>query len=118
MTALVRAALLSRRMPGLNQNAFKHVHACTAGVCSPCCLGVAVAIVQNLLGSSNTLHIRLVRALCGACRLERTKQFAVRAVRLPESADPERINASYENGVLTVKARGPPAGLLRRRCKD
>ncbi len=59
---------------------------------------------------------RLVRALGDACRLERTKQFAVRAVRLPESADPERINASYDNGVLTVKARGLPAGLPGRRC--
>ncbi len=56
-----------------------------------------------------------MRALGDACRLERTKQFAVRAVRLPESADPERINASYDNGVLTVKARGLPAGLPGRR---
>ena len=38
-------------------------------------------------------------------RLERTKQFAVRAVRLPDSADTEHIQGKYENGVLTLKAR-------------
>ncbi|KAK9828403.1 hypothetical protein WJX81_004639 [Elliptochloris bilobata] len=36
-------------------------------------------------------------------RLERTKQFAVRAVRLPESTDTENIQGKYKNGVLTLK---------------
>lgn len=50
-------------------------------------------------------------------RLERTKQFAVRAVRLPDSADTEHIQGRYENGVLTLKARawratGPLHALL------
>ena len=38
-------------------------------------------------------------------RMERTKQFAVRAIRLPESADTEHIDGKYDNGVLTLKAR-------------
>ncbi len=38
-------------------------------------------------------------------RIKRNKQFAVRAIRLPESADTEHIDGKYDNGVLTLKAR-------------
>ncbi len=84
VTALVRAALLSYRMPRLNQNACEHVYACTAGVCSS-------VLIMGSRGS----------------RTKPVKEFEYSTHTVGEGT-PRRLQAGAHEAVCG--ARGAPAG--------
>lgn len=42
-------------------------------------------------------------------RVERSSQFQQRAMRLPEDTDLDKVEAKYDNGVLSIKLAKKPA---------
>ena len=70
---------------------------------------IDVSIQQNLLSVSGSRRIE-AHADAGYYRRERFDGDFKRVIALPEDADPERVDATYRNGILqiTVQRRKAP----------
>lgn len=64
--------------------------------------GLDVSIRQNLLSISGAREIALDESAT-YFRQERFSGQFHRTINLPDDADPERVEAKYENGILTVR---------------
>lgn len=64
--------------------------------------GFDVSIRQNLLSISGAREIALDESAT-YFRQERFSGQFHRTINLPDDADPERVEAKYENGILTVR---------------
>ncbi len=66
--------------------------------------GLDISIQQNLLSISGSRDVPLDDSATYYRRERFTGQFR-RTIALPEDADPERVEAKYSNGILTVSIR-------------
>jgi len=64
--------------------------------------GFDISIQQNLLSIAGTREIPLDDSAAYYRRERFSGQFR-RTINLPEDADPERVEAKYSNGILTVR---------------